>query len=72
MSLAIVNPKGTSSKSSKCDSKGLEETDYRKLRCSKCGFEADKDVIGKLNIRKVVLKILGISGDLWPPPLPLR
>jgi transposase len=57
MSLAIVNPKGTSSKSSKCDSKGLEETDYRKLRCSKCGFEAD-------NIRKVVLKILGISGDL--------
>jgi IS605 OrfB family transposase len=31
--------------------------------CPKCGFEADRDVIGKLNIRKRALKILGIKID---------
>ncbi|MDT7888393.1 MAG: zinc ribbon domain-containing protein [Desulfurococcales archaeon] len=32
--------------------------------CPRCGFEADRDTIRKLNIRKRALKILGISGDL--------
>jgi IS605 OrfB family transposase len=59
--LAIVNPSGTSSECPKCDSK-LEESGYRRLRCPQCNFEADRDVIGKLNIRKRALKILGISG----------
>jgi len=59
--LAIVNPNGTSSECPKCDSKP-EETGYRRLRCPRCEFEADRDVIGKLNIRKRALKILGISG----------
>jgi IS605 OrfB family transposase len=54
--LAIVNPNGTSSKCPKCDSKGLKEVDYRRLRCPRCGFEGDRDVIGKLNIRKRALK----------------
>jgi putative transposase len=31
------------------------------LRCPRCGFEADRDVIGKLNIRKKALKMLGIK-----------
>jgi transposase len=30
----------------------LKETEYRRLRCPRCGFKADRDVIGKLNIRK--------------------
>jgi putative transposase len=63
--LAIVNPNGTSSECPKCDSK-LEENGYRRLRCPRCGFEADRDVIGKLNIRKRALKKLRIKypGDL--------
>ncbi|MDT7895078.1 MAG: zinc ribbon domain-containing protein [Desulfurococcales archaeon] len=58
--LAIVNPNGTSSECPKCDSK-LEETGYRRLRCPRCEFKADRDVIGKLNIRKRALKKLGIN-----------
>jgi IS605 OrfB family transposase len=66
--LAIVNPNGTSSECPKCDSKGLEENGYRRLKCPKCGFEADRDVIGKLNIRKRALKILRISGGSLTTP----
>jgi IS605 OrfB family transposase len=45
--LAIVNPNGTSSECPKCDSK-LEENGCRRLKCPRCKFEADRDVIGKL------------------------
>jgi putative transposase len=58
--LAIVNPNGTSSECPQCDSK-LEESGYRRLKCPRCKFEADRDVIGKLNIRKKALKMLGIK-----------
>jgi putative transposase len=68
--LAIVNPNGTSSECPKCDSK-LEENGYRRHRCPRCGFEADRDVIGKLNIRKRALKKLRIKvipgGSLTTP-----
>jgi IS605 OrfB family transposase len=70
--LAIVDPRGTSSECPKCDSK-LEENGYRRLKCPRCGFEADRDVIGKLNIRKRALKKLGINppgGSLAPPSAP--
>jgi hypothetical protein len=30
----------------------LKETGYRRLRLPICGFERDRDVIEKLNIRK--------------------
>jgi IS605 OrfB family transposase len=60
--LAIVNPNGTSSECPKRDSK-LEENGYRRLRCPRCGFEADRDVIGKLNIRKRALKKLRIKAN---------
>jgi IS605 OrfB family transposase len=60
--LAIVNPNGTSSECPKCGSK-LEENGYRRLRCPRCGFEADRDVIGKLNIRKRALKKLRIKAN---------
>ena len=64
--LAIVNPSGTSSECPKCDSK-LEENGYRRLRCPRCSFEADRDIVGKLNIRRRALKILGISGGVLAP-----
>jgi transposase len=70
--LAIVNPNGTSSECPKCDSK-LEEAGYRRLRCPRCSFEADRDVIGKLNIRKRALKKLRINppgGVLTTPTAP--
>jgi len=60
--LAIADPNGTSSECPKCDSK-LEENRYRRLRCPRCGFEADRDVIGKLNIRKRALKKLKIKAN---------
>jgi IS605 OrfB family transposase len=70
--LAIVKPNGTSSECPKCDSK-LEENGYRRLKCPRCGFEADRDIIGKLNIRKRALKKLGINppgGSLATPSAP--
>ncbi|MDT7889386.1 MAG: zinc ribbon domain-containing protein [Desulfurococcales archaeon] len=68
--LAIVDPRGTSLECPKCDTK-LEENGYRRLKCSRCGFEADRDVVGKLNIRKRALKILGIyGGALTTPTVP--
>ncbi len=70
--LAIVNPNGTSSECPKCDSK-LEENGYRRLRRPRCSFEADRDVIGKLNIRKRALKKLRINppgGVLTTPTAP--
>jgi len=66
--LAIVDPRGTSSECPQCGSKDFEEAGYRRLRCPRCGFEADRDVIRKLNIRKRALKILGISGGSLTTP----
>jgi len=68
--LVIVDPRGTSSECPKCDSK-LEENGYRRLRCPRCKFEADRDVIGKLNIRKRALKKLGIKIDFGGVLAPL-
>ena len=68
VSLTIVKPNGTSSECPKCGSKDLEEAGYRRLRRPRCSFEADRDVIGKLNIRKRALKILGISGGSLTTP----
>jgi len=51
---------GASSECPQCDSK-MAETGYRRLRCPRCGFEAYRDVIGKLSIRKRALKTLGIK-----------
>jgi len=70
--LAAVDPRGTSSECPQCDSK-LDENGYRRLKCSRCGFEADREVIGKLNIRRKALKTLGIKinpGGVLAPLLP--
>jgi putative transposase len=68
--IVIVDPRGTSSECPQCDSK-LEENGYRRLKCPRCGFEADRDVVGKLNIRKKALKMLGIKIDFGGVLAPL-
>ena len=68
--IVIVDPRGTSSECPNCDSK-LEENGYRRLRCPRCGFEADRDIVGKLNIRKRALKMLGIKIDFGGVLAPL-
>jgi len=68
-----VDPNGTSSECPICNYKELEEVGYRRLRCPRCGFEADRDVIGKLNVRKRGLRKLGIyprGGALTPLTAP--
>jgi transposase len=68
--LAVVDPRETSLECPQCESK-LEENGYRVLKCPRCGFEADRDIVGKLNIRKKALKILGIKIDLGGALAPL-
>ena len=68
-----VDPNGTSSECPKCDYKKLEEIGYRRFKCPRCGFEADRDIIGKLNVRKRGLRKLGIisrGGALTPLTAP--
>jgi len=70
--IVIVDPRDTSSECPNCGSK-LEENGYRRLKCPRCKFEADRDVIGKLNIGKKALKMLGIKpsfGGVLAPSLP--
>jgi transposase len=41
----------------------LIENIYRRLRCSRCGLEADRDTVAILNIeRKAIKKMRGTSG----------
>jgi len=64
----VVDARNTSNECPKCDYIGLEEVGYRRLRCPRCGFEADRDEIGKLNVRKRALRILSITGGALTPP----
>jgi len=64
----VVDARNTSSECPKCDYIGLEEVGYRRLRCPRCGFEADRDEVGKLNVRKRALKMLKLSGGALTPP----
>ena len=67
----VVDAKNTSNECPKCDFIGLEETGYRRLKCPGCGFEGDRDEIGKLNVRKRALKMLKLNGGaLTPQQLP--
>lgn len=52
--LIIVEPKGTSSTCPRCGSK-LIESGYRRMRCPRCGFEADRDTVAILNIERKAL-----------------
>jgi putative transposase len=55
--LIVVDPKNTSSTCPMCGSK-LVENGYRRLRCSRCGFEANRDTIAVLNIEKRALEMM--------------
>jgi transposase len=67
--IIVVEPKGTSTTCPMCSSK-LTENSYRKMRCRKCGFEADRDTVAILNIEKRALKQMG--GPLTTPTAPQR
>jgi len=64
----VVDARNTSNECPKCDHIGLEEVGYRRLKCPRCGFEGDRDEVGKLNVRKRALRILGITGGALTPP----
>jgi putative transposase len=63
----IVNPRGTSSTCPICGSR-LVEKGYRRLRCPRCGFEADRDTIAVMNIERIALSKMG--GYLATPTAP--
>jgi len=56
--VVFVNPAYTSSLCPICGRK-LSPNGHRVLKCSKCGFEADRDAIGSWNIRLRALKMWG-------------
>jgi len=56
----IVDPAYTSSECPICGSR-MVESGYRKMKCSSCGFEADRDVIAVMNIEKKAIKQMGGS-----------
>ncbi|USG99167.1 transposase [Thermococcus argininiproducens] len=64
--VVFVNPAHTSSLCPICGGK-LSPNGHRVLKCSKCGFEADRDVVGSWNIRLRALKMWGVS---VPPESP--
>jgi len=67
-----INPRGTSSKCTRCGGK-LVEDGYRVLRCRKCGFVGDRDVTATVNLyRKYVSKhprcgVLGVAPNAPKP-----
>jgi IS605 OrfB family transposase len=65
--IIIIEPRGTSSTCPICNSK-LKENGYRKMKCSKCGFEDDRDTIAVLNIEKRAIQKMG--GSLATPTAP--
>jgi len=63
----IVKPKGTSTECPKCHSR-MRENGYRRLKCPGCGFEADRDTVGIMNIEGRALEQMG--GSLTTPTAP--
>jgi len=65
--VVFVNPAFTSSLCPVCGGK-LSPNGHRVLKC-KCGFEADRDVVGSWNIRLRALKMWGVSVPPESPPM---
>jgi len=65
--ILVVEPVDTSSTCPRCGAE-LVEVGYRRLRCPKCGFEADRDTIAILNIERRALSKMG--GTLASPTAP--
>jgi len=62
--ILVVDPAGTSSTCPRCGTK-LVEAGHRRLRCPRCGLEADRDTIAILNIERRALDKMG--GSLTTP-----
>ncbi|WP_456452324.1 RNA-guided endonuclease InsQ/TnpB family protein, partial [Thermococcus sp.] len=65
--VVFVNPAFTSSLCPICGGK-LSPNGHRVLKC-KCGFEADRDVVGSWNIHLKALKMWGVSVPPESPPM---
>ncbi|MFA4646548.1 transposase [Pyrococcus kukulkanii] len=65
--VVFVNPAHTSSLCPVCGGK-LSPNGHRVLKC-KCGFEADRDVVGSWNIRLRALKMWGVPVPPESPPM---
>ena len=68
--VVFVNPAHTSSLCPVCGGK-LSPNGRRVVKCSNCGFEADRDVVGSWNIRLKALKMWGVSVPPESPPMKL-
>ncbi|ACS91088.1 MAG TPA: IS200/IS605 family element transposase accessory protein TnpB [Thermococcaceae archaeon] len=66
--VVFVDPAYTSSLCPICGGK-LSPNGHRVLKCSNCGFEADRDVVGSWNIRLRALKMWGVTVPLESPPM---
>ena len=67
LKIVKVNPKGTSSKCPRCGSR-LVDTGYKTLRCSKCGFTGDRDVVAVVNLFRKYASKYSRCGGLGVPP----
>jgi putative transposase len=56
----LAYAEGTSSTCPKCGSR-LVESGYRRVRCPRCGFEADRDTVAVMSIERVALSKMGRS-----------
>jgi len=65
--ILVIDPAGTSTMCPRCGAE-LVEVGYRRLRCPKCGLEADRDSIAMLNIERRALSKMG--GTLTSPTAP--
>ena len=64
-----VNPKGTSTKCPRCGDK-LVDSGYRTLKCSRCGFIGDKEVVVTINLYKKLTSHPRCGGLGVPPERP--
>jgi len=69
LEVARVNPRRTSSKCPKCGSK-LADSGFRILRCSKCNYIGDRDVVATINLYKKLILHPRCGGLGVPPNAP--
>ncbi len=60
LNVIYVNPRGTSRRCPICGGK-LSPNGHRRLKCPRCGFEGDRDVVGALNVMKRAREMWGAS-----------
>jgi len=73
LNVVYVNPKGTSSTCPVCGVK-LSPNGHRVLRCPRCGYENDRDVVAVLNLVRRYTEDVGSfpEGSLSTPKAPVK